>query len=152
MEETPPGNQALLTEIRDDLREIKQETAGLSKSVDALSTSVGRSRRWAWVMAAMIVVISLLGVGLAVVVWRNYTNGNCIRHWANETSARSQALSGPANARIAAEDKLFADAGEKPPDQALIATDYEAYKRAAKKYHAAFAGAPLPLSYRCHSF
>lgn len=145
-----PGNQALLTEIRDDLREIKQETAGLSKSVDALSTSVGRSRRWAWVMAAVIVVISLLGVGLCVVVWRNYTNLNCVRNWANATSNRSAYLSGPSNARIKAEDRLILDAIARKP-AAVLATDSAIYKAAAETFRQAVAAAPVPLSYNCRS-
>ena len=72
--------------------------------------------------------------------------------WSNATSQRNQALSGPGNARIAAEDKLFKDAGAKPPDQKLIADDYAAYKAAAVTFHAAVAAYPIPVSYNCGSF
>lgn len=148
MEENP----ALLTEIRDELGEIKQTATDLRESVAELAKSMRRSRRWAWALTAVIVAQTLLGAGLVVVAWRNYTNLNCVRDWANATSSRNTTLAAASNQRIAAEDQLFRDAGATHPDKATVAADYHIYLAAAAEYRKAVQANPVPQSYNCHSF
>lgn len=135
---------ALLTEIRTELGEIKESATKLRKSVEGLAEQFKRSRRWTGVLTGVVVVTVLVGTTVVVISWRMYTNLGCIHSWANATTTRSIV----GNARIAAEDQLFRDAGAAHPDPAKVKADYRVYLKAA----AAYGAVPIPQSYNCRSF
>ena|SRR5436190_486553 len=142
----------LLTDIKQESIDLRTDVKGLSDQVELLATRLKWSRRITATLSVFVTLVTIATVGVVIIGYRAHVNFDCIRKWSNATSQRNEALSGPANIRTTAEDKLFKDAGAKPPDQKLIAEDYAAYKVAAGAFHAAVAANPVPVSYNCGSF
>lgn len=142
---------SLLTEIRDELGDVKTTGEELRATVKELSKKLARSRGATRTLALLTAALLMLGVVLIFVSWRWHTNLNCIRDWADATSERSASLTARSNARIAAEDKLLTDAIARKP-AAVLAADSVAYKSAAAAFAEAVTSVPVPLSYDCRSF
>src|SRR6266700_3972757 len=94
----------LLTDIRQESIDLRDDVKALAGQMKVLTDRLKRSRRVTVLLSVIVTIVAFATAGAVVIGYRAHVNFDCIRKWSNATSQRNEALSGPSNARISAED------------------------------------------------
>jgi hypothetical protein len=141
-----------LRDLADDMRGVLGELRGLRIEIRNLTKQLGRSRRFARIVAATLAgTVLIIAVGAYFTV-STYLTRNCLRDWANKMTARSAALTGLGQQRSDALDVALRDSFV--GDQAKARDDFTKYLAVSDAYRAQSVASPVPPAptYNCGSF
>lgn len=141
-----------MQEIADGMAGVLAELRGLRSEIRKLTAQLGRSRRFARVVAGTLGVTLLILAAGSYFTVSTYLSRNCLRDWANKTTARSAALTGLSQQRQDALDVVLRDAFA--GDQTKTREDFTKYLAVSDSYKAQSAATPVPPAptYNCGSF
>jgi hypothetical protein len=162
------GDPQTFPEVQELLGDIRRELPALSASVRGLSDRLHRSRRFTITLGVAVGLTMILLVLLTTFVWRTHNNFDCVRNWANATSARSDRLAQSNIDRLNAEDQLLVSQINlwstiptvpgrmiDPAKFRIALVDLQkegiSYRKAKAQYDKVVAENPVPTSYQCNS-
>ncbi len=121
---------------------VLDELRGLRKEIRTLTAQLGRSRRFARIVATTLAGTLILLVAGGYFTVDTYLSRNCLRDWANKTTARTSALTGLNQQRQDALDVVLRDAFA--GDQTKTRDDFTKYLAVSDAYRAQSVATPVP--------
>jgi hypothetical protein len=138
-----------LQDLADDMKGVLGELRGLRIEIRNLTRQLGRSRRFARIVATTLAGTLLIIAAGSYFTVETYLSRNCVRDWANKTTLRTTALTGLSQQRVDALDVALRDAFA--GDQAKARDDFTKYLTISDAYRAQSAANPIPAApaYNC---